>query len=332
MVNLRLASWLAPVAGLLVVPQLVAAQFVSEPMIVSAPDPMVLDPIIGNVPGSLIVGPGGPNMSGTFAAVSNTQSPDSFGGSDRPRGTGDLIWPTLRNRGWQALRSFVNDEAARDERLNMADELFRAALEQLRPFKPGDDRVATTYTDLAWVFFLRDRFDDASGLADWALRDRISRLGPHDPRVGDSLILLSKIALEQDQFADAEALARRALTAYIRSSPGRDLDFHTPIALDTLGKIYLEQSKLDLAEAFIRRGLEWRQDMLENPYFDAKKDPMAFSEEARSYMLLASVLDKLGQQEEAQVLRSAAEADLQAAKGYGSGTGPAAAPEAPGPF
>lgn len=336
MANARLASWLAAVASLLVVPAPGWTQVTLEPIPISGPLPAEGVPITLNdfptmIGGSEFVGWSGPafvvGSGGMFNPSSGTDD-----GSARARRRSDLLWKTLHDRGWQALRSFVPDEEARTKNLDTADQLFRSALERLQPYQPNDGRIATTYTDLAWVFFLKGRNDAAVSMANWALSDREARLGPYDPQVGDSLILMAKIALAQNRYEDAEGFAQRALNAYTRSSPGKETDLHTPIALDSLGLIAAAQSNLVVAEAYVRRAFEWRQVIYDFGLYAPDKDIQVIVELARSNVTLAGLLKQLGREQEAEILEdqarylleSAAGTPAQAAPGVGRAPAPGA--------
>lgn len=330
MAHARLASWLAAAASLLFVP---AASGWAQ--IVSGPLPMSTEPIIlGEFPPGLlgvpidswagpsfVVGPGGGLVN------PNAASDDS---SVRSRRRGDLLWKTLHDRGWQALRSFVPNDEARTRNLDTAERLFRAALQRLEPYEPGDGRVAVNYSDLAWVFLLQKRYDEARTLASWALSDRETRLGAYDPQVGDNLILMTRIAIAEERFDEAEDLAQRALRAYVRSSPGRQTDLHTPIALDALGSIASAQSRLEVAEAYIRRAFEWRQEVYDFGLYAPDKDIQVIVELARSNVALADVLKKLGRDQEAEILEDQARYLLESAAGGPAQAAPGAG-RAPGP-
>src|SRR5690606_39105149 len=98
----------------------------------------------------------------------------------------------------------------------------------------------------------------------------------------------------QGRYEQAESYANRALTAFTRSSPGKQTDLHTPIALDTLGSIKAAQSKLHIAEAYYRRALDWRQEIYDYQFLPPERDVEVISELARSNSLLANVLRRLG--------------------------------------
>lgn len=317
----RVITGLALAAGLVVVPVGGRAQVVATaPVEVSDWVPMGDNPIVigGGAPGfSVPVIEGGvvldPGVGGPIVPFGSAATRDDS--NVRRRAPGDLLWKTLHDRGWEALRGFVPNDEEKAKRLDVADSLFRAALERLQPYGAGDDRVATTYTDLAWVFLLREQYDEARSLASWALDDRINRLGPLSPRSGDSLLLMARIAAAQDRFAEAEGFAKRALASFTRSSPVPLADLHTPIALDVLGQVHAEQGRLDLAEAYVRRAFDWRQSIFDDEMYPPDRHIQVVVELARSNVTLAALLRKLDRTEEAEILEDQARYLLESAVG-----------------
>lgn len=204
-----------------------------------------------------------------------------------------ITWRAFHNQGWDALRA---------GRFDLADELFRASLTEAEKFPAGDVRLATSYHDLGWVFFLKDRPADAEPLAKWAFQAREAKLGPVHPEVGDSYILLAKIAKAQKRLDEAEQLARRAVAIYFKSNFGLE-DRHPPYALDVLGEMLEARGELVKAEAVYVKSLNLRESALgismDFPYISDEDVTM-------SYKRLAGVLRRMGRNEEAEALEQKA--------------------------
>jgi tetratricopeptide (TPR) repeat protein len=228
-----------------------------------------------------------------------------------------IAWRTFHQSGWDALKA---------RRYDLAETLFRAGLKEAESYGPADPYMASSYTDLGWIFLLKDRPEDAEPLARWALQSRESLFGPFDPRVGDNLVLLAKIATARKQFDDAERLARRAITIYFKSNFGLD-DRHPPYALDVLGEVFEASGRLPEAQAIYSRALNLRESALgismSYPYISEK-------DVAASYRRLASVLRRLGQGEKADEYEQRAE-ELDAEAMGGAAAAPPAAAEPAGP-
>jgi len=311
---------LALAAGLFVVTAGVRAQIAPAPVDFPGAIPVMAAPIVLGesapfLPGAVI--DGGTVLGPAWVAALAPQG-GGAGQADssvRGRPPGDLLWKTLHDRGWEALRGIVPNDEEMTSRLDVADNLFRAALERLQPYRAGDGRVATTYQDLAWVFFLRTRYDDARSLASWALDERTARLGPYNAETGDSLVLMAKIAAAQGRHAEAEGFAQRALAAFTRSSPGPQLDLHTPVALDVLSTIQAARSKLDTAVAYARQALDWRQDVFDSELYPPDRHVQVVVELSRSYNSLATLLRKVGREEVAAILEDQARFILESAAG-----------------
>lgn len=233
-----------------------------------------------------------------------------------------IAWRTYHRSGWEALRA---------RKLDLAESLFRAGLKEAERLGPSDSRYATSYNDLGWLFLMRDRPADAEPLARWAIQTRESRLGPVHPEVGDSLLLLSRIAVGQSKFDDAETYARRAVAIFFKSNFGIE-DRYPPYALDTLGEVLEARGDHTQAEAIYLRALNLRESALginlESPYISEK-------DVASSYVRLGDLLRKMGRDAEADALEEKARettglGDLApAGPEPGEGQEPPAAPAAP---
>ncbi len=94
-------------------------------------------------------------------------------------------WSRYNNDGWQALSQ---------RRYGRAEQYFRLAIEEVRPYSKDDRRLlARSYSDLARVFYHQGRYADAEPLSRWALSVREAQPKPNPDALFQNLYTLALI-------------------------------------------------------------------------------------------------------------------------------------------
>jgi tetratricopeptide (TPR) repeat protein len=167
-----------------------------------------------------------------------------------------LVWQSYQDAGRRAIERGCLDEAAR---------LYAAAAEEVtRPGVHEPRKVATSFSDLAYVYTLQRNFAEAERLGQWALFERERLLGPIHREVGESLVLMGRIAVGQGRFAEAELPLRRALPILTKTFKTFE---HPEVAddLELLADSLQGQTKLAEALALQEKALAIREQLLPNP-------------------------------------------------------------------
>lgn len=195
-------------------------------------------------------------------------------------------WTTYNNYGWTNLRQ---------GRYARAEEQFRMAIEEIRPYEKEAPRLmARSYADLARTLYLMGRHADAEPLARWALEVRDANGGVAHDAIFQNLYTLAMIHVAQGHFAQAEPLLKRALDLQ-ETAMGRT---HVQVAetLDDLAGVCAAEDKFEEAEGYYKRALLiW-----------ARFNPEVNVDLAACAERYARMLKRIGRTADAQALRELA--------------------------
>ena len=198
-------------------------------------------------------------------------------------------WALYNDAGWNAIG---RGDYAR------AETHFRMAIKLVRDRDPGDRRLlARSYHDLARVYYLQKRYDDAEPLARWALAVREkSPKGVTEAARFETNYLLGLVQRERNAFADSEILLRRALELHERNvEPG---DPGLAVTIEALAAVCVEQRKFAEAEPLYQRAMTIR----------GRAAPEGDRATVETVVKFATLLRKTGRETEADRMAAQAKA------------------------
>ena len=117
-------------------------------------------------------------------------------------------WATSNNAGRKALDAGCYDQAEKQ---------FISALRAAEEFGPSDGRLATSLNNLAWLYQLQARYEEAEPLHQRAMAINETTLAPDNPVVAKGLNNLGLLYLRQAKYDQAEPLLGRALEIWERT-------------------------------------------------------------------------------------------------------------------
>lgn len=161
-----------------------------------------------------------------------------------PADAQDTLMNTWRQGGLQALQ---------EGRLNDAERLLTAALEQAEKYGPEDLRVADAANDLAVMYATAGKPLEAELLFTRALAIGEKGLGKDHPGVGATVQNLGILYATQRKYEQAEPLLKRALAISLKEYGVQHP--HTALTLKTLSSFYAIQGDLGEAEHLIQKSL-----------------------------------------------------------------------------
>ena len=156
----------------------------------------------------------------------------------------ETLWQTWREGGLKALQ---------DGRLQEAERLLIAALEQAEKYGTEDLRVADAANDLAVVYATAGRSAEAELLFHRALLIGEKGLGTDHPGVGATVQNLGILYATQHKYGQAEPLLKRALAINLKQYGVNHA--RTALTLKTLSSFYAIQGQLGEAERLIQKSL-----------------------------------------------------------------------------
>jgi len=156
----------------------------------------------------------------------------------------ETLWQTWRDGGLKALQ---------EGRLDEAERLLIAALEQAEKFGTEDLRVADAANDLAVVYATSGKTTEAELLFHRALIIGEKGLGVDHPGVGATMQNLGILYATQQKYQEAEPLLKRALAINLKRFGINHT--RTALTLKTLSSFYALQGHLNEAEKLIQRSL-----------------------------------------------------------------------------
>src|SRR5215217_7749834 len=156
----------------------------------------------------------------------------------------ETLWHTWRDGGLKALQ---------EGRLDEAERLLIAALEQAEKFGTEDLRVADAANDLAVVYATSGKTTEAELLFHRALIIGEKGLGVDHPGVGATMQNLGILYATQQKYQEAEPLLKRALAINLKRFGINHT--RTALTLKTLSSFYALQGHLNEAEKLIQRSL-----------------------------------------------------------------------------
>jgi tetratricopeptide (TPR) repeat protein len=156
----------------------------------------------------------------------------------------ETLWQTWREGGLKALQ---------DGRLQEAERLLIAALEQAEKYGTEDLRVADAANDLAVVYATAGRTAEAELLFHRALLIGEKGLGTDHPGVGATVQNLGILYATQHKYGQAEPLLKRALAINLKQYGVNHA--RTALTLKTLSSFYAIQGQLGEAERLIQKSL-----------------------------------------------------------------------------
>ena len=188
----------------------------------------------------------------------------------------------LKRMGWYLM------ERARYAKAEPILRQTMAIRERQLPSIPLD--IATSFNDLAELYWRQGRYTEAESLVQHALTIREQQLGIAHPDTATSLNDLAVLYQEQGKYAEAESLMRRALEIYEQQfGPTHSNTAHS---LHNLANLYQEQGKYAEAEPLYVRALAIREQQLGAQHPDT----------ARSLNSLAALYYDQGKYAEAEPL------------------------------
>lgn len=156
----------------------------------------------------------------------------------------ETLWQTWREGGLKALQ---------EGRLQDAERLLIAALEQAEKYGAEDLRVADAANDLAVVYATAGRTAEAELLFTRALLIGEKGLGEDHPGVGATVQNLGILYATQHKYGQAEPLLKRALAINLKQYGVNHA--RTALTLKTLSSFYAIQGELGEAERLIQKSL-----------------------------------------------------------------------------
>lgn len=156
----------------------------------------------------------------------------------------ETLWHTWRDGGLKALQ---------EGRLEEAERLLIAALEQAEKYGTDDLRVADAANDLAVLYATAGKMTEAELLFHRALMIGEKGLGPDHPGVGATIQNLGILYATQQKYQEAEPLLKRALAINLKRFGINHI--RTALTLKTLSSFYALQGHLSEAENLIQRSL-----------------------------------------------------------------------------
>jgi tetratricopeptide (TPR) repeat protein len=177
----------------------------------------------------------------SFTLLSPAQS---FFTADGQAFAQETLWQTWREGGLKALQ---------DGRLQEAERLLIAALEQAEKYGTEDLRVADAANDLAVVYATAGRSAEAELLFHRALFIGEKGLGTDHPGVGATVQNLGILYATQHKYGQAEPLLKRALAINLKQYGVNHA--RTALTLKTLSSFYAIQGQLGEAERLIQKSL-----------------------------------------------------------------------------
>ena len=154
------------------------------------------------------------------------------------------LWKTWRDAGIQAWQ---------EGRLEIAEHLLIAAMEQAEKFGPEDVRMADTTNDLAIVYATAGKITEAELLFRRSLAIGIRRFGAEHPTVGATMQNLGILYAMEHQYVAAEQLLKHALEVNLKQFGFTHI--RTAQTLKTLATLYAIQGQMAQAERLIRASL-----------------------------------------------------------------------------
>ncbi len=161
-----------------------------------------------------------------------------------PTAAQETLWQTWREGGLRALQ---------DGRLDEAERLLIAAMEQAEKYGADDLRVADAANDLAVVYASAGKTTEAELLFHRALVIGEKGLGADHPGVGATVQNLGILYATQQKFDQAEPLLKRALAINLKEFGVNHT--RTALTLKTLSSFYAIQGDLGEAERLIQKSL-----------------------------------------------------------------------------
>lgn len=154
------------------------------------------------------------------------------------------LWKTWRDAGLHAWE---------EGRLDIAEHLLIAAMEQAEKFGPDDARVADTANDLAIVYATAGKITEAELLFRRSLAIGIKKFDMEHPTVGATMQNLGILYAMEHKYWAAEQLFNHALEINLK----RFGFTHTRTAqtLKSLASLYAMQGQMAQAERLIRASL-----------------------------------------------------------------------------
>jgi tetratricopeptide (TPR) repeat protein len=161
-------------------------------------------------------------------------------------------------------------------RLQEAERLLIAALEQAEKYGTDDLRVADAANDLAVVYATAGRTAEAELLFRRALVIGEKGLGTEHPGVGATVQNLGILYATQQKYGEAEPLLKRALAINLKQYGVNHAK--TALTLKTLSSFYALQGQLGEAEQLIQKSLailEHNRVQQGDPQFTATLEVLA---------------------------------------------------------
>jgi serine/threonine protein kinase/Tfp pilus assembly protein PilF len=149
----------------------------------------------------------------------------------------------------------------KDNKYDQAEALIQRALKmELRVLGDKDPEYARSIGNLGAIYFDTGRNDEAGKLLRKCLSIREEVLGPMDPLVARSCRILSDYCERNEQFAESEALLKRAMNIY-QQAQGKYPQAESNYAwcANNLGLSYFNQGKLAQARQMMELSLKVRE-------------------------------------------------------------------------
>lgn len=156
----------------------------------------------------------------------------------------ETLWHAWRDGGLKALQ---------EGRLQEAERLLIAALEQAEKYGADDLRVADAANDLAVLYAAAGKTTEAELLFHRALVIGEKGLGADHPGVGATIQNLGILYATQQKYGEAEPLLKRALAINLKQYGVNHA--RTALTLKTLSSFYALQGQLGEAEHLIQKSL-----------------------------------------------------------------------------
>lgn len=168
----------------------------------------------------------------------------------------------VHNRDWSQYRQLAM-KAQKEGNYSQAESMWLSSLSEAKSFHPHDPRLLVSVENLAALYSLLGRFDQAEAFSKQAVDISLQAFGNDHPNLARCLNNLAGLYYQQGRYVEAEPVSRRLLAIYEKNYDADHVD--VVMATTNLAMLYHVQGKYRLAERLYIRiislgGYEMRRD------------------------------------------------------------------------
>ncbi len=209
---------------------------------------------------------------------------------------------TFGTRSWWRYKELAEIAAQRGN-YSQAEAMWLAALIECKDFEENDERLALTLDNLASLYYLLGRYEQAELFCKRAFDVTVKALGGEHSRVATCLNNLAGIYYNQKRYQQAEPICLEVLAIYerLKGPDHRDVG----MAANNLAMLYHAQGKLTFAEKYYLQAIRIRTRVL-------GRDNSVVQTLFANY---ANLLKSVNRTQEADALESWSRSSLQEVQG-----------------